>query len=183
MASTTDPSSTAIDPSTTWLTGFWKCIFLFELPLCLVTTAYWLLAPHAYLASIDLRSKKQPVTPMEFNLLLFNVNLVFCAYILFYGMFLIRIVWRRDNHTNNPHTRLEQQIIFRFLQIAMGVGDVIVIASSLHCYYHMKPVSVAMLIVQSSIAAFFLIIRLIFVHKQAPAIKSLRKTVYKTTKE
>jgi hypothetical protein len=146
-----------------WLKGFWKWIFYIEIPICLSTVLFWVARPYNYLSSIDERTN-HTVTPMEWNLLLYSAQLVFCAYVVFYGIFLYRIT---IHPSKNAAVLAEQKFLFTALQIAMGVGDLVMIFASLDLLRTMNPVNKNLIAAQVVIAGFYAIVRLIFIIGQA----------------
>ena len=123
----------------------WFYLFSLELPLCLATCAYWVLRPADYARAIT----GVDVGPAAGALLQPAAIVVFCAYFVFYA----RMLWQRPMVTP----------AFVWLQQAMALGDVLVLATSalLHHRFHPRPATLA---AQVGMASFWLATRLVFLY-------------------
>lgn len=167
-----------------WLgRGFWYCLFVAELPICLATVLYWLIAPGQFVAGFTTGpgSGAKPgstvdATSMEASLLQQVANVVFCAYVLFYGRMLIS--------TPNLHAAASSsaaavppsscaaaashRAMFLWLQECMCVGDALVLLQSVYAWWKLHP-QIAILLAQVVLAGGFGIARIIFLAQQRQA--------------
>jgi hypothetical protein len=128
----------------TRLPGRWRIVFAVEIPICLGTCLLWLLAPAQYLGGF---LGKRPHDVADYLLLQQSSALVFSMFVYFYGRILLS--GRVDVRT------------FRYLQEAMALGDVIVLATTwaAHAYLAPRP---DLLVAQTAMAALWLGIRVLF---------------------
>ena len=173
-----------------WLgRGFWYALFVAELPICLATVLYWILAPGQFVAGFTTGGSKAgshasvDATPMETSLLQQVGNVVFCAYVLFYGRMLIS--------TPNVHTAASSSVatappsscaacashraMFLWLQECMCVGDGLVLLQSLYVWWRMQP-QISILLAQVGMAGGFGIARIIFLAQQRKADKDRKQS-------
>lgn len=122
----------------------WRTFFRLELPLCLVTVSYWLVAPEHFLRGL--------VGPFAFDVahryLLLQAAATVTSFLLwFYGRVLF-----------SPRIHLPT---FRLLQEAMALGDVGVLAISGYLAFAARPTP-SILAGQIALAAFFGGARVVF---------------------
>jgi hypothetical protein len=126
------------------LPGRWRIVFAAELPICLATCLFWLFAPAEYLGGF---LGKRPHDLADYLLLQQSTAVVFSMFVYFYGRVLLSR--RVDLRT------------FRYLQEAMALGDVLVLAATwaAHAYLTPRP---ELLFAQTAMAALWLGVRGVF---------------------
>jgi hypothetical protein len=129
-------------PAPLSLSRAWRVIFACEILICLGTVLFWVIGPAEFLR--DLYGIEGPGA---YLLLQQSSNVVFCAYVYLYFRLL----------TAKPFDLRA----FRWLQEAMAIGDVLILATSVSQALMLQP-KIEMLAAQAGMAALWLTIRLLF---------------------
>lgn len=134
------------------LSKFWRAVFTVEIFVCLGTVGFWAAAPQPFLRDLyDLESEG------AYHLLMQSANVVFCAYVYFYA----RILFSKPFDVR----------AFRWLQEAMAIGDVIIVATTPLLVRDLHPPA-SLVAAQAGMAALWLAIRLGYLIAYRPGTPS-----------
>lgn len=126
------------------ISRFWRTVFTVEIFVCLATVGFWAVAPQPFLRDLyGLESKG------AYHLLMQSANVIFCVYVYFYT----RILTARPFDAR----------AFRWLQEAMAIGDVIILATTPLLVRDVNPPA-ALVAAQAGMAGLWLSIRLAYLY-------------------
>lgn len=120
----------------------WRAVFALEILICLATVLAWVFAPADLLRGLYGLEGAGP-----WHLLLQSANVVFCAYVYLYARILFAKEFRPE--------------VFRWLQEAMAIGDVVILATSPLLYRDLQP-PLALFAPMVGMAALWLSIRVVY---------------------
>ena len=134
-----------------WLPNPWYWLFLAELPICFVTVLMWMVDPDTFLQGVY---GIEAPTPAERALLNLPANVVFSAYVWFYGRLLLQ--------GNDPDMKC-----LKMLQEGMLIGDIWVVAASIRTAFddQIVPGNMTMFYSQIVTAGAFGLARVVFLYK------------------
>lgn len=130
------------------ISKLWQAIFTAEILVCLGTVGFWVVAPQPFLRDLyGLESRG------AYHLLMQSANVIFCVYVYFYA----RILTARPFDVR----------AFRWLQEAMAIGDVIILATTPLLVRDLNPPT-ALVAAQAGMAGLWLAVRLLYLVTTRP---------------
>lgn len=157
-----------------WLgRGLWYWLFLIELPICLATVLFWLIAPGGYVSGF-VQGRVGGATHMETALLQQCANVVFCAYCVFYGRLLVSAPScfssaGPSSDPSRPATWCSRSFphrqAFLWLQQAMGLGDGLMLLQCAYDWGYLDP-KPSIIVGQVVMAGGYGLARLVFLIQQ-----------------